>query len=90
MNKSNSYYGRIPACCVFCSGYPTYTREKNRVQEQTKILKDVRNAKPSISVARKKELPIASIAMNSLAGASGISLGDGKNNGRISLRIKDF
>lgn len=26
--KTNPYYGRIPACGVFCGGCPTYTRDK--------------------------------------------------------------
>ncbi|WP_082206528.1 DUF3795 domain-containing protein [Dysgonomonas sp. BGC7] len=28
-NKLKPYYGRIPACGVFCGGCPTYTRDKN-------------------------------------------------------------
>lgn len=28
MNIIKSYYGRVPACGVFCGGCPTYTRER--------------------------------------------------------------
>ncbi len=30
MNNIESYYGRVPACGVFCGGCPTYTRDKIR------------------------------------------------------------
>jgi hypothetical protein len=28
VNNLKSYYGRVPACGVFCGGCPTYTRER--------------------------------------------------------------
>lgn len=30
--KIKPYHGHVPACGVFCGGYPTYTREKNPCQ----------------------------------------------------------